>query len=114
MSLILGGRKLDRRTKEAALFKAIEDSIHQELGGLDRLGVAQLSLARRASMLWLQLDLMERAVLEGRKFEGGDYRATSGELRRCLEALGISKTPGPDAPATGAYAAALAGAEGDR
>lgn len=111
---MLAGKPVDERKAHARLFRHLEDSISAELGGRESLSTAQLALCRRAAALSVQAELDERALIEGQPFDLSSYRATSAELRRVLEALGLSRAAKdgrtPTSPGD-AYAAALAAAE---
>jgi hypothetical protein len=68
-----------------------------DLGGTDLISEAERSLVRRASMLELQLELLEHRFAEA----GGeatasqlmDYQRATGALRRIFEGLGLQRRP---------------------
>lgn len=113
--VVLAGKPIDERTAHARLFRHIEDAIHRELGGRENLTTAQLALARRAAALSLRAEQDERALVEGEDVDLGSYRATSAELRRVLEALGLSRGDRTTQASVGRqadpYAEAIAAAE---
>ena len=102
-ALILGG--VDRRLAwSRRLADLVSDHI-SDLGGDSNLSTAELVLVKRASMLTLQLEMLEC------KFADQDGMATSDQLndyqrcvntcRRTLEALGLRRRPKTVGPSLG-------------
>ena len=71
----------------------------QDLGGVDLLSEAQLSLIRRASTLELECEQAEGKLSMGQEIDLDLYQRMLNSLRRALETLGIerrAKTVTPD------------------
>ena len=69
-----------------------------DLGGEDMISSSEAILIRRASMLTLQLEMIESRWATEREGEAGPkslqlYQRTTGALRRTLETLGIRRRP---------------------
>jgi hypothetical protein len=62
-----------------------------DLGGWPGLSEAQISLAKRASAIEVQLEQMEGAMSEGADVDLDKYTRAAGHLRRILETLGIER-----------------------
>ena len=70
-----------------------------DLGGDDNLSEAERSLIRRASMLTLQCEMMERRFAEhdgeASSAQLRDYQRAANSLRRILESLGLQRRARP-------------------
>jgi hypothetical protein len=79
-----------------------------DLGGEDALSAAEVALIRRASMMTLQLELMEarwndnNGEASPRSLE--TYQRVVGALRRTLESLGLQRRPRDVTPSIAEYA----------
>ena len=79
-----------------------------DLGGHDLLSEAERVLVRRASMLCLQLELMEHRWATEREGQAGLkslqlYQQSTNTLRRTLEALGLQRRPRDVTPSLATY-----------
>jgi hypothetical protein len=95
-----GSALLENTDHRSAAMRRLRDLIADhvtDLGGQDALSSAEMALIRRASMMILQLELMESKWQENngeaspRQLEV--YQRVSGGLRRLLETLGIQRRP---------------------
>ena len=87
---------LDHRSAWARRLRDLIDDHTADLGGIDSLSSAQTALVRRASMICLQLELMEGRFAEAengqatiRQLEA--YQRCVNTLRRTLESLGLER-----------------------
>ena len=62
-----------------------------DCGGQEHMSEAQLSLARRAATLSIQLEQFEAAMSEGKEVDLDLYARVAGHLRRILESLGLKR-----------------------
>ena len=106
-----GTRLLDGCDHRSARMRRLRDLIGMhvsDLGGEDACSAAELSIIRRASLLTLELE-----VLEGKFDAEGEaslkqlecYQRVAGSLRRLLESLGLKRRPRDITPEPLAYAA---------
>jgi len=99
-SAISNGSKLlvgaDHRTARMRRLRDLIAAHVSDLGGPDACSQAELSIARRAALLTLELEVLES------KFEANDgaslkeletYQRVSSSLRRLLESLGLKRRP---------------------
>jgi hypothetical protein len=63
----------------------------QDLGGVDVLSAAQLSLIRRASAIELELEQMEGKLSMGEQIDLDVFTRSSSHLRRLFEVLGVER-----------------------
>jgi hypothetical protein len=64
-----------------------------DLGGFDKLSVAELSLCRRIAALETTLEKLEGEMSLGLPVDLDLYGRLAGHLRRCLETIGIKRAP---------------------
>jgi hypothetical protein len=72
------------------------DLVHRHVsdcGGESALSEAKLSLARRASALECELELLEGRMSQGEQVDLNTYGRAASHLRRILESLGLERTP---------------------
>jgi hypothetical protein len=75
-----------------------------DLGGLDLLSEAQVSLCRRASAIEIQLEQMEAKMSEGDLGVDMDlYGRLAGHLRRLVESIGLQRVARPIRNAVAAH-----------
>jgi hypothetical protein len=67
----------------------------QDLGGVDLLSEAQLSLIRRASAIELELEQMEGKLSLGQQVDLDVFTRSASHLRRLFETLGIARQAKP-------------------
>lgn len=94
---------IDGRGRWAKRLKALRTAYATDLGGDDALTEMQRSLVQRAATLSVELEAAEAEFAAGGKADAGrlaDYRQSSSELRRLLDALGAKR---PDSSRTPAY-----------
>jgi hypothetical protein len=63
------------------------------MGGRSVLSQAQIALIRRASALQVELELMEGRLSQGEAVDLDVFGRATGNLRRCLESLGLKREP---------------------
>jgi hypothetical protein len=69
-------------------------SLHvSDLGGAEMISTAEMSLARRAAVLTVQLEKLESKFSIGDDDDLDLYQRTVGNLRRLLESLGLQRRP---------------------
>jgi hypothetical protein len=79
----------------------------QDLGGVDLLSEAQLSLIRRASAIELELEQMEGKLSMGEQVDLDVFTRSASHLRRLFETLGIGRRPRNVTPTLSEYLAGL-------
>ena len=83
--------EVDGRSAEARRFRDIFAEIVSDLGGSDALSEAQRQLARRATLMSVQAELMEADSLTGKPLDLDAYGALSDRLGRCFNRLGVKR-----------------------
>ena len=91
--IIIAGKAIDGRNALARLFKAIEDDLLDQIGGYEKSSVHKRQLVRRATTLAIQIELMERDMLEGKEFDQDGYAKLLSLQARVLAMLGLDKRP---------------------
>lgn len=88
--------KLDGRTREARLMRAVRDDLTSHLGG--NLTAPQKALVERAAWLSLHIALMDEKTMTeggpGSERDSRQYLAWSNALTRILRDLGADQKPG--------------------
>src|SRR6266516_2817607 len=89
-------KSLDQRSAWMRRLRDLIKSHQSDLGGVENISTAELVLIRRASMLCLQLEMMEsrwqfQAGGEASTKQIDTYQRTVGALRRLLETLGLQR-----------------------
>jgi hypothetical protein len=108
--------EIDHRS---AWMRRLRDLINDhvsDLGGEDMISSSEMILVRRASMLTLQLEMMESRWASERDGVAGPkslelYQRATGALRRTLESLGLRRRPRDVTPTLDQYLAAKYGHE---
>jgi len=75
-----------------------------DLGGVDNCSAAERSIIRRASVLTVELERMERQFALDEQASADDldlYQRTAGNLRRLLEAVGLERRARDVGPSLG-------------
>src|ERR1700730_3193221 len=97
-SKVTNGRRVfaiggDGRGAWTRRWKDLHEAHVADLGGLDHLSEAQVSLCRRAAALETELEQLEAKMSEGlATIEDLDlYNRRSGNLRRMLESIGLKR-----------------------
>lgn len=94
-SRVTNGKSLfqfgDGRTAFARRFRDLVTAHIDDLGGADTMSAAQLSLARRAATLEVQLEYAEDELASGGELDLAAYAAASGALHRILKSLGLER-----------------------
>ena len=96
---------VDERSVFARRFKALCASHCEDLGGIDVLSEAQISLVRRCSALEITLEQFEMDMAGGVKVDIDVYARTAGHLRRIFETLGMRRIKKDVTPGLHAYVA---------
>ena len=81
----------DGRSSWAKRMRDIVQSHVSDLGGADRLTMAQKELVRRTATLGCQLEQMEGRLADGLEVDLDLYGRLAGHQRRILESLGIER-----------------------
>lgn len=84
---------LDSRTRAARQANALVAAIEDDLGGAERLSIAERQIAQRAAVLGAVLEGIEVEWLAGKTVDVGAYLAGINAQRRCLESLGLRRRP---------------------
>ncbi len=101
-----GGRTFvdgDGSSKWARRYRDIISARATDLGGLEVLTQAQLSLIKRAATMECELEGMEGQLSRGEEISLDLYTRTAGHLRRYCETLGIKRVPRDVTPELGFY-----------
>lgn len=83
---------LDGRTKSAKLTRDLIEAVQDDLGGADRLTVAQRQLVQRVAILGALAEDAEAKWLQTGEIDLAAYNATANTQRRLLATLGIQRT----------------------
>jgi hypothetical protein len=83
---------VDGRTAEARRFRDIFAEIVSDLGGAEGLSEAQRQLARRATLMSVQCELLEASSITGTAIDLDTYGQLSDRLGRAFTRLGIKRT----------------------
>jgi hypothetical protein len=89
----------DGNSRWARRYRDLISAHCQDLGGIDLLSGAQLSLIRRASAIELELEQMEGKLSMGQSVDLDVFTRSASHLRRLFETIGIerrAKTVTPD------------------
>ena len=100
----------DNRSAWARRLRDVLELHVSDLGGSDAISEAEKSIARRASVLTVELERIEAAFAEG-KGEPGTldlYQRTTNTLRRTLEAVGLERRQKDVTPSLQQYIASKA------
>jgi hypothetical protein len=96
-SRVTTGRKVfvegDGNSRWARRYRDLIAAHCQDLGGVDLLSEAQLSLIRRASAIELELEQMEGKLSMGGEIDLDVFTRSASHLRRLFETLGIERQP---------------------
>jgi hypothetical protein len=84
---------LDRRTAAARRARDLVSGLESDLGGSDRLTVAERQLVQRAAVLGAIIEHYEALWLDGRPINVNEHLASINAQRRCLEAVGLRRVP---------------------
>lgn len=82
---------VDGRTAEARRFRDIFAEIVSDLGGAARLSEAQRQLARRATLMSVQCELLEAASITGQVIDLDTYGQLADRVGRAFTRLGIKR-----------------------
>ena len=82
---------LDGRTKAARLARDLIDTLEDDLGGADRLSVAERQIIQRAAVLGAMLESQEAAWIAGEPIELTVYLPAANAQRRLLETVGLQR-----------------------
>jgi hypothetical protein len=89
----------DGNSRWARRYRDLISAHCQDLGGIDLLSGAQLSLIRRASAIELELEQMEGKLSMGQPVDLDVFTRSASHLRRLFETIGVerrAKTVTPD------------------
>ena len=87
---------IDGRSVWVRRMKDVIQSHVADLGGTDNCSAAERSIIRRASTLTVELERLEARFATAGEASDADldlYQRTAGNLRRLLEAVGLSRRP---------------------
>lgn len=101
---------LDGRTRSARLAKSLVETIEDDLGGSDRLSIAERQLVQRAAVLGAILESQEAAWLAGDGIDFNTYLPALNAQRRVMESLGLQRRQHDVTPSLSDY---LRGKGGD-
>lgn len=82
---------LDGRTLAARRARELVDGLASDLGGADRLTVAERQLCQRAAVLGAIIEHQEAAVLAGNPIDVSDHLAAVNAQRRVLTTIGLER-----------------------
>lgn len=108
-SAITNGRKLltgvDARNAWARRLKDLVVAHVEDLGGVDQITAAELSIVRRAATLEVELELLEARFARVGQASSEDldlYQRTAGNLRRLFDSVGLTRRE-PQQPSLSDY-----------
>jgi hypothetical protein len=103
----------DGRSPWARRWRDLVELHAGDLGGIDLLSEAQLSLIKRASTIEVELELSEGKMSMGAEVDLDIFTRSASHLRRILETLGVERRPRDAAPTLNQYLDARAIAVGE-
>jgi len=98
-SAITNGKLLPGIDQRSAWVRRCRDIIAEhlsDLGGHDNCSAAERSIVRRASVIEVELEMLEAKFATAGQATADDldlYQRTAGNLRRLLEAVGLQRRP---------------------
>jgi hypothetical protein len=104
---------LDGRTAAARRARDLVAGIEADLGGGDRLSVAERQLVQRAAVLGAIIESQEVAWLAGRQVDVAEHLAAINAQRRVLATIGLQRRNRDVTPSLGEYLAAAHRAEAE-
>jgi hypothetical protein len=93
----------DGRSPWSRRWRDLVEMHARDLGGMEGLSVAQLSLIRRAATIEVELEAAEGLFSAGKGSDLTAYAAVAGHLKRILETLGLHRTPRDVTPTLSEY-----------
>jgi hypothetical protein len=111
-SAVTSGRKLfvDSGNPNTAWSRRYHDLVVAhcgDLGGIDTLSVAQMSLIRRAAAIECELERLDARLSAGELVDLDSYGRCAGHLRRLFETIGVERKPRDVTPTLSEYLASL-------
>lgn len=88
-TLVIGGKAIDGRTREAKRYKAIVTELISDLGG--NASSAQFAVACRCAGLTVMLETLEQEIAMGREVDIKNYTNLTRTLTSSLVALGLGR-----------------------
>jgi hypothetical protein len=84
----------DQRLAPARRFRGLASLIARDLGGAENLSTGEKQLIRRAAMISVECERIEKVALqEGAAFDAITYGTLTGHLTRALRVLGLKQMP---------------------
>lgn len=113
-SRVTNGRALfveaiDGRSREARRFRDVLSEIVSDLGGPDTLSEGQRQLARRASMLSVQCEVLEGQAVAGKAIDLEVFGKLTDRLGRTFQRLGLRRKQRDVTPTVAEYLRSLEG-----
>jgi hypothetical protein len=94
---------LDGRSQTARRFRDLVETISNDLGGSANLSEAQRQLIRRAATLSIMSESVEADFVRNLAFDTEQYGILCDRLGRCLQRLGLDRTPRDVSPSLAGY-----------
>lgn len=82
---------LDRRTKAAQQAFALRDELAEDLGGWDRISVAERQIVENVAMLGAMIRDAGASYLSGEPIDLGEFMALTNAQRRLLADIGLER-----------------------
>ncbi len=96
-TLVIGGRKIDKRTLEARRYLTVCGDLADDVG---EPSAGQWLLIHRIAALTVQLETMDAQVAQGKEVDTSKYSNLTSTLIRSLTTLGFKKQAKEGSPAT--------------
>jgi hypothetical protein len=93
------------RSLSGRRFRDLVSDLAGELGGVERLGVAELALVRQAAMDVLRAETMQGASMRGEAVDHEELTRASNSATRALTRLHIKRQPRDTTPTLAEYLA---------
>jgi hypothetical protein len=94
----------DNRTSEARRFRDIFDQLCVDAGGWETLSEGQIQLARRCALISIKCETLEaESMVNDGRIDLELYGKLTDRLGRCLQRLGIKRTPRDVTPTLAEY-----------
>ena len=87
---------IDARTTDGRRYYALIENFSRDLGGVDQLSEAEMSLVRASASLTLKSEQLQAAIIRGEPVDPDELVRLSSEARRCLERIQKREKPKAD------------------
>jgi hypothetical protein len=97
---------VDMRSPSGRRFRDLVAGFAEELGGVEALGHAELALVRQAAMEVLRIELLQGALMRGKRVDHAELTRAGNCVSRVLGQLGVKRQAHDTTPSLAEYLAA--------